>query len=303
MDTEHLQLFASVLRRGSFAAAARDHGVAPSTVSRAVSGLEEALGVRLLHRSTRHLEPTEAGAAWFAQIEPLLAGLEDAARLARDARQGLEGSLRVAAPVSFAQRLLLPWVADFCAAHPGLRLELALSDARVDLLAERVDLAIRLGTLGDSSLVARRLFPMRYVVAASPDYLARAGRPARPEALSERPCLVFPLPDRASTWRFRDLKGRLTEVPVSGPVQVDNSLALRQLALAGAGLAVLATWVIDDALASGDLVDVFPEHAVTATDFESAAWVILPTRAYVPRKVRAFIEALEARVSRGPPRT
>ncbi|MCB9746219.1 MAG: LysR family transcriptional regulator [Alphaproteobacteria bacterium] len=302
MDLDQLRLFASVLRRGSFAAAARDHELAPSSVSRAVSGLEEELGVRLLQRSTRHLELTEAGALWFERVQPLLAGLEDANRQARDARQELTGTLRVAAPISFAQRLLLPWVHRFCQDHPGLELELILSDARVDLLAERVDLAVRLGRLDDSGLVARRLFTMRYVVCASPGYLERAGWPARPEDVAQHPGLVFPLPAYGPLWRFRDAKQRLTEVPVSGPLSVNNAMGLRQLALAGAGLALLTSWVVDDALASGALVDVFPDHEVTATEFDAAAWLLMPSRAYVPRKARAFAEALEAEL-RAPIRT
>ena len=292
MELSSLQIFAEVMRRGSFAAVARARDVSPSAISRSIAALEAELGLRLFQRTTRRLAPTEAGALYFARIEPLVGELEQARQAAADVREEPSGTLRVTASVAFGQTCLVPLLPELHRRHPGLALELLLTDGNLDLIAERIDVALRLGPRSDSRLIGLRLFETRYRVCASPDYLARAGAVATPEALRDRPCLVFALPGYRSRWIFRDSAGRQSEVPIEGRFVISSALALRDCALNGLGPALLADWLIDGDIAAGKLVDLFPEHRVTATDFETAAWLLYPSRAYLPLKVRALIDFL-----------
>ena len=302
MDTETLSLFVDVFRHGSFAAVARDRNRAPSSISRAISSLEEELGVRLFQRTTRRLSPTEAGQLYFSRVEPLVEALDGAREAALDLEETPRGTVRLTAPVSFAQQNLIPHLGAFTQQYPRVRLELMLTDARVDLLAQRMDMAIRLGQLEDSSLIARRLCSMRYVVCASPTYLKRDGIPKTPQDLANHRCLTFPLPGVGPTWRFRRNEAEAARtIDVSGPLSISNALALRDAALAGIGVTLLATWVAGQALHSGELVDLFPGWEVTGTGFGSAAWLIVPSRDYVPLKVRAVQTFLSALFQGGPP--
>ena len=291
MTLEQLHLLVEVVQHGSFAAAARERGQTPSTASRAIAALEAELGCRLLHRTTRRLSLTEAGERYLAQIRPLLVGLDDAARAATDTGLALRGTVRATVPASFALRCIVPHVDELHRRHPAIDLDLLVTDRRVDLVADRVDLGIRLGRLADPDLVARKLFPMRYHLVAAPAYLARRGAPEHPSDLVAHDCLVFPLPAVGPVWRFRD-EGGLHEVTVTGPVTASNTLALRALAIDGLGLTVLPGWLVDDALATGALVDVLPGLRVTLSTFDAAAWLVLPARRYVPARVRAVADFL-----------
>ncbi|RZM82158.1 LysR family transcriptional regulator [Leptolyngbya iicbica] len=293
MDISTLDVFVEVMRQGSFAAVARDRNVDPSSISRTIAGLETELGIRLFQRTTRRLSPTEAGTTYFERIEPLLAEMQQAIAIATDISGQPQGTLRVTASVSFGQRCLVPLLPAFRQQYPDLAVELLLTDAVVDLLAERIDVAIRLGILADSSLIAQRLMPTHYRVCASPQYLAEHGQPQQPGDIAQHECLRFPLSGFRSRWLFKDAAGSLSEIPVHGSVVISNALALQQCAIAGLGLALLPNWLIDHELRSGDLVDVFPTHQVTATEFNTAAWLVLPSRSYQPRKVQVFLEFLQ----------
>ena len=301
MEVATLRAFVEVMRRGSFAAVARDRGVAASSVSRAIAALEDELGIRLFQRSTRRLAPTEAGSLYFERIEPIVVELERARLMAADMGDRPTGTLRVTAPVSFAQLNLVPLMPELGERYPDLILELLLTDRQVDLVAERIDVALRLGRLSDSALVARRLCPMVSVVCASPGYLSRRGRPRAPGDLPDHDCLLFPMPGWSTRWRFRDSQGRISEAPVNARLTISNALALGQCALAGMGLSLLPRWIIGRELYDGSLVDVFPDHEVTATDFDTAAWLLYPSRSYLPLKVRAFVDFLEQTFHRGAP--
>lgn len=293
MDIALLQTFAAVARAGSFAAHARDRGVDPSSVSRAVAALEEEIGVRLFDRTTRRLAPTEAGRLYLARIAPLLAELDSAADAARDAVTEPSGLLRVTASVTFAERWLMPRVASFRAAHPRIELELALTDAVLDLVAEGIDLGIRLGPAVTGPLVVSKLFDTRYRVVASPAYLARAGHPARPSELADHDGIAFALPGLHSIWRFRRRGEEVAEEVTPGAaLSVSNALAIRRAALDGLGCALLADWTIAGDLKDGSLVDLFPDHEASASAFGTAAWIVYPSRNYVPARVRAFIDHL-----------
>lgn len=301
MDTDTLRTFVEVMRRGSFTAVARDRNVDPSSVSRAVAALEERLGVRLINRTTRRLSPTEAGTEYFDRVAPLVDELERAASAAAERGDRPRGILRLTAPVAFAQANLVPLLPEFARDYPLVSFDLVLTDAFLDLVDERVDLAVRLGPLAESSLIAHRLCDMVNVVCASPDYLRRHGRPKTPEELARHQCLRYPVRGYAPRWRFREGDGPVVEVPVTGRVVVNNGVALRQCALAGLGVLMLYRWYVAEDLRSGALVQLFPRYRATASEFDTAAWMLYPSRSYLPRKVRLFADFLKQKFAQGAP--
>jgi DNA-binding transcriptional LysR family regulator len=301
MDISVLQIFVEVMRQGSFAAVARDRNLDPSSISRAIASLEEELGIRLFQRTTRQLSPTEAGTAYFQRLEPLMEEMQQAIDIATDISGQPKGKLRVTVSVSFGLKCIVPLLPEFDSLYPDLTLDLFLTDAVVDLFAERIDLAIRLGLLTDSTLIAQQLMQTHYLVCASPQYLKRFGKPKQPTDIAHHNCLLFPLAGFQSRWIFRDRVGNTSEVSVNGSIIISSAIALQQCAIAGMGLALLPHWLIDDDLQAGTLVNVFPDHDVTATDFSTAAWLVYPSRAYVPLKVRVFIDFLkQSLVNRSP---
>jgi DNA-binding transcriptional LysR family regulator len=293
MDISVLQLFIEVVRQGSFAAAARERNVDPSSVSRAIAGLEEEIGIRLLQRTTRQLSPTEAGMAYFQRIEPLVEEIQQAIDVAADISGQPKGTLRITASVSFGLKHIVPLLPDFRTMYPDLTVDLLLTDANIDLFTERIDLAIRLGLLADSTLIAQKLIQTHYFVCASPQYLQERGHPKIPSEIENHNCLLFPLPGFRSRWRFMNSDREETEVFVRGHTISSNAIALQQCTIAGMGLALLPNWLIKDDLRDGRLVNVFPSYDVTATEFDAAAWLVYPSRAYVPLKVRVFIDFLK----------
>jgi DNA-binding transcriptional LysR family regulator len=293
MDTENMRMFIEVARRGSFAAAARDRDVDPSSVSRAVALLEEELGVRLLQRTTRRVALTEAGEMYLARVTALMEELDLARDEARGVSTGPVGTLRLTASVAFGNTCLVPLLPEFRERYPGVKLELLLTDTVLDLVAERVDLAIRLGRRFDADFIATKLFDTQYRVCASPAYLRNRNVPQVPAELQQHSCLLFALPDFRSRWLFRDHQGTVQEVSVHGDVMILNALALRACALGGMGPVLLANWLIDEDIAQGRLVDLFPDYRVTATDFDTATWLLYPSRTHLPNKVRVMIDFLK----------
>jgi DNA-binding transcriptional LysR family regulator len=293
MDIATLQLFVEVMNQGSFAAVARDRHLDPSSVSRAIAGLEAELGIRLFQRTTRQLAPTEAGKTYFDRIEPLVAEIQHATDIATDVSGQPQGTLRVTASASFGLKCIVPLLPKFQRLYPDLTVDLLLTDAVVDLVAERIDVAVRLGLLTDSTLIARQLMRTYYTVCASPNYLQISPPIEHPADLAQHNCLLFPIAGFRDRWIFKDRQGKLTEIPIAGRTVISSAIALRECAIAGMGLALLPNWSIDVDFQQGHLVDVFPDYAVTATDFNTAAWLVYPSRAYVPLKVRLFMEFLK----------
>ncbi|MEM1424939.1 MAG: LysR family transcriptional regulator [Cyanobacteria bacterium P01_H01_bin.130] len=293
MDISVLHLFVEVMNQGNFAAVARARNIDPSSVSRAIAGLESELGIRLFQRTTRRLSPTEAGVLYFERIEPLLEEMQRAIDVTTEMSEQPKGTLRVTASVSFGHHCIVPLLPKFTARYPDLTIDLRLTDAVVDLLAERIDVAVRLGILSDSTLMAQRLIPTYYVVCASPSYLQKIGSLQDPQEISRHNCLLFPLAGFRSRWIFRNQMGTRQEVPVSGNTVLSSAIALRQCAIAGMGLVLLPHWLVREELQTGQLINVFPNHEVTATEFHTAAWLVYPSRTYVPRKVWAFMDFLK----------
>ncbi len=298
MDIGTLELFVEVARRGSFSAVARDRGLDPSVVSRAIAGLERALKARLFQRSTRNLALTEAGNLYLARIAGPIEALSEARDEAASAPGDPAGTLRLTASVAFGQALLVPLLGDFRRSFPRLQLELLLTDANLDLVEERIDLAIRLAPSYRADVIGARLMATRYRAVASPAWLAAHGPVAAPDRLARERCLLLSLPGFRARWLFRAVGGdAITEVPVTGDIMSSSVLAVRDAALAGLGPALLADWLIAPDLALGRLVDLVPGHDVTATSFGTAAWLLYPSRAYLPLKVRLVIDFLRARLA------
>lgn len=296
MDVSVLQTFIEVVRQGSFAAVAREQNVDPSSVSRAIASLEKELSLRLFQRTTRKLSLTEAGSAYYERIEPLLDEMLAAQSAAKELSNHPVGTLRITASVSFGLACIVPHLPAFEAAYPDLAIDLVLSDAVLDLVSERIDIAIRLGKMADSSLVAHRLMPTQYFVCASREYLSRKGHPHQPEELGQHECLRFPLEGFRSRWIFQDQDGERTTVAVQGQVVISNAIALRECALAGMGVALLPNWLVQSDLDAKRLIDVFPDYAVSATSFETAAWFVYPSKSYLPLKVKVFTDFLKQRL-------
>jgi DNA-binding transcriptional LysR family regulator len=296
MDLSALQVFVDVIRRGSFAAVARDRGAAPSSISRTIAALERELSVRLFQRSTRKLVLTAVGQRFFARIGPLVGELETAASMVADETKQVTGRLRITAPVTFGQVALVPLLPELARLHPTLSFDLLLTDATIDLAAERIDVALRLGTLDDSSLVATRLFAMRYVVCASSTYLAAAGTPERPADLADHDGVLLTGPAFPQRWQFRDRRGRITDTSPRPRLAISNVLALCDCAAAGMGITCVPFWAAARYLRDGSLTTLLTGHEVTATSFAAAAWLVYPSRSYLPLKVRRFVDFVTPRL-------
>lgn len=297
MNITDLEWLTRVVRSGSFAAAARELNLDPSSISRAVAGLEAELGVRLFQRSTRKLALTEAGATFVGRLVPLLEELEAARQAAVDTAGEVRGVLRLSVSNTFGLRRIVPLLPAFCRTHPQLELDVVFSDEVVDLVAERIDVAIRLGILNDSSLVALPLMRVRYRVVASPEWLtAQAAPPLVPQDMSRLPCLSFALPGFRERWWFTGAQAAPApgeSVAVKPKVLMSSGVALRECALGGMGPSLLPDWLINEDIAAGHLVDLFPDHQVSASEAPSGAWLVYPSRTYVPAKVRAFVDFMQ----------
>ena len=257
-----LRLFVRVARAGSFSRAGRELGLSQPTASRTIAALEREVGAALLTRSTRALALTEAGAEYLARVEPALAALEEAEQAARGTGE-LRGAVRVAASTSFTVHALIPRLEEFLKRHPKLRIVLLVSDQRLPLITEGVDVAFRLGALADSNATARRLGSMPRVMVASPAYLRRAGRPKAPADLSAHVIVAGPL--GAGRWTF-EKDGRQESVELEGRIAVSTNEGA--LAAAAAGLGIVTTGLIAarSALANGTLASVLPDWRMGSVD-------------------------------------
>src|SRR5512139_1659475 len=291
MDTTDLETLMRVIHLGSFAAAARELQVDPSSISRTVAALEAELGTRLFQRSTRRLAVTEAGAVFAQRLGPLLEELGQARLAAVDTTGQARGTLRVSVSNTFGLSRIVPLLPAFCRAHPALDIDLMLTDSLVDLVAERVDIAVRSGVLQDSTLVALPLLQTRYRVVASPAWLRDQPKPLRtPQDLRQCDCLSFALPGFRNQWLFaRTDDGPKVAVDIRPRILMTNGLALRECVLAGQGVSLLPDWLIDADIAAGRLVDLFPRQRASFVDAPTGIWLVYPSRSYVPAKVRAFI--------------
>jgi len=293
-----MAVFVAAVEEGSLVSAARRFGLSPSMAGKHVSAIEEQLNVRLLQRSTRMLKLTDAGQAYYMRCKHILEEYEDANREAGDTQQTVRGVLRVAAPATFGAMHLGGVVASYLAAHPDVAVETTLSDRYVDLLADGIDVAIRIGRLRDSDLVARRLAPCRMLYCAAPSFLARHGMPKTVRHLRQIPRLVFSEAISAGDWTLTDPDGN-THL-IDGPVRLSaNSMQmLLAAALAGAGLAYGPSFVFGESIVSGNLDVLMSDHKAS---HQLAIHAVYPTKRHVSLKLRRFIEHLSASFGDMPP--
>ncbi|MES2321328.1 MAG: LysR family transcriptional regulator [Pseudomonadota bacterium] len=288
LDLTDVALFVRVCATRNLSAAGREFGLSPAASSARMAQLERQLGARLLHRTTRQIALTQDGEAFLERALPLLDAAEQASAAVGSAASAPQGLLRVAASVSFGRLHLVPALAQFLASYPGIRLDLRLSDRLIDMAANGIDVAIRIGPLRDSALVARTLAPSRMVLCASPAYLARAGRPRHPHDLATHDCLLL---EGFSPWRFRD-GDKEVKMEVSGRIRGDNGEALRDAAVAGLGISMQATWAIYQQLKSGALVTLLDDYPFAQESVVSAQYL---HRGFLPPKTRSFIEFFATR--------
>jgi DNA-binding transcriptional LysR family regulator len=293
-----MRMFAEVVDSGSFSAAGRRLGLAASSVARAIGALENQLGVRLLNRTTRKLGLTEAGRLYHERSRRILAEVEEARLSVTQLEAVPRGTLRLNVPVVFGRLHIAPALPDFLALHPALRVDLAMTDAFVDLVEEGVDLAIRIGELEDSSLIARRLAPNRRVLCASPAYLERHGIPTSPDELPEHNCLMYKQQNR-SVWRLRD-DARIHEIRVSGSLLANNADVLHTAALGGVGLTVLPIWLVGRDIQRGALKIVLADYQVSPGALDTNIYAVFPHSRHLSAKVRAFIDFLRERIGPQP---
>lgn len=284
---EDMEIFAQVVTTGSLSAAGRELGLSPAAVSKRLRGLEEGLGTRLLQRTTRQISLTEAGQFYFERVSALLVGVEEAEAMATRRSESVRGVLKVSAPTSFGRMHIAPHINDFMRDHPDLSVSLQLSDVFADIVGEGYDLAIRIGELDDSSLVARKLAAVRRILCASPGYIVTNGVPSKLADLSGHTCLP---PHNNDTWKLEGPEGLVTWKP-AGPLRSNSSEVIREAVIAGAGIALRSTWDVGPELAAGKLVQVLPAYEGSRN---IGIHAVFATRRFVPAKVRAFIEFLSS---------
>ncbi len=289
-----LSAFVAVAEERGFAPAARRAGVATSSVTRQVDNLEECLGVQLLNRSTRKVTLTPAGETYFEYAIDLLQKLEEADRVVSEAEGPIRGTLRLSLPVAFSRLHVAPAIPQFLSLYPEVDLDLTTTDNIVNLVDDRIDIAIRLGVLESSSLISRKLAPHRRVVCASPGYLESCGTPNSPEDLDVHECLLFNYTDGEQTWLFS--KGKMSKsIEPKGSLRANHSETLREAAVGGAGIIMMPTWLVGQDLCRGNLVELLTDWTVDHRPGDSGIYAIYLPNRRGSKKVRAFLDFLKHR--------
>jgi DNA-binding transcriptional LysR family regulator len=292
-----LRVFVRVVERGGFSAASEGLGITPSAVSKLITRLEERLGVRLLHRTTRRLAMTPEGETFHLRARDILAAIDDAEAEVSRAGQRPRGRLRVNCVTAFALHQLMPTLPDFLGRYPEVDLELALTDRVVDLMVESADVGIRTGPIEDASLVARKIAEIRRGLYASPEYLERRGSPLTPEQLRDHDCIVLSVVPSPHRWLFNDSNGRVRGIDVTSRILVDSGEAALRLAVAGGGIARVADVLVSEAIRAGALKAIMAESHVAEAIPLSAVY---PQGRHRMPKVRAFLEFLVERFGHAP---
>ena len=285
---EAMQMFVRIVETGNFSAVARQLGTTQPTISKQLTALEQRLQTRLLNRSTRSISLTEAGAAYYERCRRILDEVREAEGALGKLQSALSGTLHVNGSIALGQIFLTPLLLRFQRQYPELAIELSLSDRYIDLVEEGADLAVRIGRLADSNLVARRLGSTRRVVVATPAYLAAHGTPRRPEDLAQHSCLLYAYLSTGNEWSFNGPDGEI-RVRVQGNFKANNGDAIRQALLANVGVAMSPDWLIHDKLESGEVVVLLPEFTPPPLDINA----VYPSGRHVSTKVRTFIEFLQ----------
>jgi DNA-binding transcriptional LysR family regulator len=293
-DFEGLAVFAKVVELRTFAAASAELALSKATVSKAVSRLEARLGARLFNRTSRRLALTDAGQKLSARAARLLADGEAAENEALAQSVAPRGLVRLAVPMTFGVRAVAPILPDFLKAYPDVAIDLHLSDAMIDLIGEGFDAGLRIASLPDSSLIARRLCAMPRYTVASPAYLKRYGRPTHPMHLARHRCFGYAYMSTAGGWQFTNAAGEQASVRPAGPLRVNNGEALMPALLAGLGIADLPEFIVGDAIASGEVEVILKGWKQT----EGALHLVMPPGRPRPARVEVLAEFLAKHFAR-----
>jgi DNA-binding transcriptional LysR family regulator len=286
MDTlQAMAMFVRVVERGSFSAVARELGTTQPTVSKQIDALEKRLGGRLITRSTRQLSLTDEGQRYYRQCREILAAIDTAELSFQTGREAVAGPLRIASSVSFGRLQIAPRLQGFLSRYPEVTVDLLLSDQNVDLVSEGMDVAIRIGELKDSNLIARQIGLTRRLLVAAPDYLQRHGTPQTADELSGHNCVLFNLLEDFDTWVF---DGGQQHVRVRGNVRSNNSEAIRQMVLNGLGISLSPSWLYRQDLAAGRVVQLLPQLSPVALPIHA----LCPANRRQSARVRTFVEFL-----------
>lgn len=291
MQIPEVEVFSAIAASGSLSDAARRLGLSPMTVSRRLASLERELGVRLVHRTTRSVSLTSEGEVFLPYANTILEAEESARTMLKANAGTASGVLRVTAPTVFGQAVIMPLIPSLLADNPALEVDLTLSDSIVDIVGMGIDLAIRIATLQDSELVARPLAPNPRVLCASPDYLARHGRPSTLDELKTHQCIAL---HGMPCWSFVQ-RGEVVAIRAEGAFSANSVEAVRAASKNGLGLAMLTYWDIRNELSDGSLVQVELDDAVSE---QLSITAVLPTRRQIPYRVQAFLERLEVALDR-----
>jgi DNA-binding transcriptional LysR family regulator len=289
---EDIRTFVAVVQAPGFAGASERLGLAKSAVSRRIQDLEDRLGSRLLHRTTRRLSLTEAGTEFYQRSLKILSDLAEAEDVASKGASEAVGRLRVSGPMSFGVLCLAPVIGEFMRRHPRVNVELVLNDRFVDLVEDGFDMAIRIGNLKDSSLIARRIAPIRLAVCASPSYFSTHGTPSTPGDLREHSALLYSYAADRQIWQFQNTD----PIEMRSSFKCNNGDALREAAISGCGLAYLPTFIIHGAVVAGKLDVCLTEYSREP----SALYAVYPSTRNLPAKVRVFIDFLAEKFGEEP---
>lgn len=283
-----IAVFVAVVKAASFTHAAEDLGLSRAVVSKYITRLEKQLGVRLINRTTRRLNLTEAGEHFFRQSESALRQMENAVADIHALQKTPKGVLRISAPISFGVIHLAPLIPTLRQNYPDLKIDLTLYDQQIDVVESGIDVTIRIADMPDSALIARRIAPCRYTLCAAPDYFAKNGYPNTPEDLQYHSCLVFQHWSTPQQWHFQNKEKQFVNVCVGNEISCNNSLALREMLLAGAGITVAPTFLIGNEIANGRLECVMNNYSIKPLTI----YAVYPHRQYLAAKVHAFLELL-----------
>jgi len=295
-EFSQIKTFIALVENRSLSKAAEKMDIAVSAVSRRLKELEANLGVQLIQRTTRKMHLTEAGEKFYMRCERLLDELEEAKQEASNSATTLSGTLKIATPLSFGVAHLSPAIAAFMHLHPQIKIDLDMSDRRIDLVEEGLDLAIRIGTLQDSSLMARKLASVRHVVCASPDFFNRYGTPKTPQDLSYMPALCYGNLDQPDVWHYANKDNSPAKVKVPLRMRATNGDALVEAAVAGLGILCEPSFIVHGAVERGVLVPVLTEYQWYAMNI----YAVYPQTKHVPARVRTFIDFLVSHYGENP---
>ncbi|WP_439287608.1 LysR family transcriptional regulator [Lonepinella sp. BR2904] len=285
-----ISVFCKVIETQSFTQTAQLENISVAMASKLVAQLEEHLQTRLLNRTTRKISPTEAGLVYYQHCQPILAELNEADASISDLSSSLQGNLLVSVPMDFGLRFISPNLAEFAKANPNLHIEIDFSDRRVDLMSEGYDVALRIGNLQDSSLVAKKLATTTMHFVASPDYIAKHGKPKTPTDLQHHDCLLYKASGNQIYWEFTHCDGKIQRIKMHSKLVSNNGLTLVEMAKAGVGIINQPYFLIEQDLTSGKLVELLTDYKQQTIDLHA----IYPHRRYLSAKVKAFINFLQS---------